>query len=80
MFFASSNMPLHGYSRDKQNFLKLLQFPIDAGFEIAFCSNGREQARTQGGCIPPTTPRGVDMTSLSLKIIAKSIFALHITR
>ena len=33
IFCASNNIPLRSHSEDKGNFMKLLQFLIDAGFE-----------------------------------------------
>ena len=33
LFCASNNIPLRGYSADKGNFMKLLQFCMDAGDE-----------------------------------------------
>ena len=32
-FCASNNIPLRGHSADKKNFMKLLQFRMDAGDE-----------------------------------------------
>ena len=57
--------------------------PINKSLLPESIADGIGQARTQGrcrGCIPHETYRGVDITSISLTIIAKSIFALHITR
>ena len=33
LFCASNNIPLHGHSAEKGNFMKLLQFRMDAGDE-----------------------------------------------